>query len=320
MALFGLTPQKDKAPPAGGAGAGAAPNGDILDVTDASFMADVIEESRTRPVVIDFWAPWCGPCRQLGPALERAVTAAKGKVRLAKVDIDKNPAIAQQFRVQSIPAVFVIDGGKAFQGFTGALPESQVKAFVDELAASSGAAGGGAEDGAPSLEEVLQIGAEVLAEGDAPGAAQAYAQALQMEPGNVKAIAGLARCYLVLGDPERAAEIAAMAPADAKDAELSAVRAQLALQSGPAAEDAPLRARLEANADDHQARFDLAAALSARGDLQGAADALLELVRRDRGWNEDAARKQLLTVFEAAGPTSEVAKSGRRRLSSLMFS
>ena len=224
MPLFGLTPQKDKAPPAGAGGAapGAAPGGpapggsggDILDVTDASFMKDVIEESRTRPVVIDFWAPWCGPCRQLGPALERAVTAAKGKVRLAKVDIDKNPAIAQQFRVQSIPAVFVIDGGKAFQGFTGALPDSQVKAFVDELAASSGALGapGGAEGDAPTLEEVLQIGAEMLAEGDAPGAAQAYAQALQMAPGDFKAIAGLARCYLVLGDPERAAEIAAMAP------------------------------------------------------------------------------------------------------------
>ena len=319
MALFGLTPQKDKAPPAGGAGEGAADGGDILDVTDASFMKDVVEESRTRPVVIDFWAPWCGPCRQLGPALERAVTAAKGKVRLAKVDIDKNPAIAQQFRVQSIPAVFVIDAGKAFQGFTGALPESQVKAFVDELAAASGVPGADGPDGEPSLDEVLQIGAEVLAEGDAPGAAQAYAQALQMEPQNLKAIAGLARCYLVLGDPERAAEIAAMAPADASDAELAAVRAQLALQSGPPAEDAPLRARLAQDPDDHQARFDLAGALSARGDLQGAADELLELMRRDRAWNDDGARKQLLTVFEAAGPTSEVAKGGRRRLSSLLF-
>ena len=317
MALFGLKPQ-DKPAPSGG-GAGPAGSADILDVTDASFMADVVEESRARPVVIDFWAPWCGPCRQLGPALEKAVTAAKGAVRLAKVNIDENPAIAQQFRVQSIPAVFVIDGGKAFQGFTGALPESQVKAFIDELAASSGVPGQPGADEAPSVDEILQIAGEVLAEGDAPAAAQFYAQALQLEPENVRAIAGLARCYLVLGDPDRAREIAAMAPAGATDAELAAVRAQLALQSGPAAEDAPLRARLEADADDHQARFDLAAALSARGDLQGAADELLELMRRDRAWNDDAARKQLLTVFEAAGPTSEVAKAGRRRLSSLLF-
>ena len=317
MALFGFKPPTDKPAPAGEGGAGAP--ADILDVTDATFMKEVLEESRTRPVVIDFWAPWCGPCRQLGPALEKAVAAKRGAVRLAKVNVDENPAISQQFRVQSIPAVFVIDGGKAFQGFTGALPESQIKAFIDELAASAGVPGQGGPDAAPTAEEVLQIAAEVLAEGDAAGAAQAYAQALQMEAGNVKAIAGLARCYLMLGEPDRAREVAAMAPADSKDPELAGVRAQLALQSGPAAEDAPLRSRLEADANDHQARFDLAAALSGRGDLQGAADELLELMRRDRGWNDDAARRQLLTVFEAAGPTSDVAKNGRRRLSSLLF-
>ncbi|MBE7217028.1 MAG: tetratricopeptide repeat protein [Caulobacteraceae bacterium] len=316
MALFGLQQPKPKA------AEGDAPGGgDILDVTDASFMADVVEESQKRPVVIDFWAPWCGPCRQLGPALEKAVTAAKGKVRLAKVNVDENPGIAGQFRVQSIPAVFVIDGGKAFQGFTGALPESQVKAFIDELAASSGVpgAGAGGPGDEPTVDEVLEIAGQVLAEGDAAGAAEAYAHALQLEPQNIKAIAGLARCYLQLGDADRAREIAAMAPAEAADPELSAVRAQLALQSGPAAEDAPLRARLEADANDHQARFDLAAALSGRGDLAGAADELLELMRRERGWNDDAARKQLLTVFEAAGPASDVAKNGRRRLSSLLF-
>lgn len=316
MALFGLKPQNDKPAPGG---AGAAASGDILDVTDATFMKEVVEESRTRPVVIDFWAPWCGPCRQLGPALEKAVAAKKGAVRLAKVNVDENPAISQQFHVQSIPAVFVIDGGKAFQGFTGALPESQIKAFIDELAASAGVPGQGEAGAEPTVDDVLQIAGEVLAEGDAAGAAQAYAQALQMEAGNVKAVAGLARCYLVLGEPERAREVAAMAPADSADAELAAVRAQLSLQSGPAAEDTPLRARLQADPGDHQARFDLAAALSGRGDLQGAADELLELMRRDRGWNDDAARKQLLTVFEAAGPTSEVAKAGRRRLSSLLF-
>lgn len=318
MALFGLKPQPG---PAQGA-AGDAPSGDVLEVTDATFMKEVVEESRTRPVVVDFWAPWCGPCRQLTPSLEKAVSAKKGAVRLAKINIDENPAVAQQFRVQSIPAVFVIDGGKAFQGFQGALPDSQVRAFIDELAANSPGAGAGAEPGAEdeiSVAEVLQIGAEMLAEGDAAGAAQAYAQALQLEPDNVGAIAGLARCYLTLGDLDRAREVAALAPADAKDADLLAVRAALALQSGPAAEDAPLRVRLETDANDHQARFDLAGALAGRGNFAGAADELLELMRRDRGWNEDAARKQLLTVFEAAGPTSEVAKNGRRRLSSLLF-
>ena len=321
MALFGLKPQGGPAQDAaGGAAGGAAPSGDVVEVTDATFVKDVVEESRTRPVVVDFWAPWCGPCRQLTPSLEKAVAAKKGAVRLAKINIDENPAIAQQFRVQSIPAVFVIDGGKAFQGFQGALPDSQVRAFIDELVANSPGADAppGAEDEI-SVAEMLQIGAEMLAEGDAAGAAQAYAQALQLEPENVGAVAGLARCYLTLGEADRAREVAALAPADAKDADLLAVRAALALRSGPATEDAPLRARLQADADDHQARFDLAGALAGRGDLQGAADELLELMRRDRGWNDDAARRQLLTVFEAAGPMSEVAKAGRRRLSSLLF-
>ena len=316
MALFGLKPQTPTTPTGGdGGGAGAS---DILDVTDATFMQEVVEESRNRPVVIDFWAPWCGPCRQLGPALEKAVTAAKGKVRLAKVNVDENPAISQQFRVQSIPAVFVIDGGKAFQGFTGALPESQIKAFIDELAASSGVPGqaGGDE---PSVEEILQIAGEVLAEGDAASAAQAYAQVLQMEPDNVKGLAGLARCYLTLGDPDRAREIADMAPATSTDPELAAVRAQLQLRSGPATEDAPLRARLDANPDDHEARFELAGALSGRGDLQGAVDELLELMRRDRSWNDDGARKQLLQFFEAWGVMDPDTIRGRRKLSALLF-
>jgi putative thioredoxin len=307
MPLIGLTPAPkpvDKTAAPGGA------PGDIVDVTDATFMKEVIEESRTRPVVIDLWAPWCGPCRQLTPSLEKAVTAKKGAVRLAKINIDENPSIAQQFRVQSIPAVFVVDQGKAFQGFQGALPESQVKAFIDEIAGPTG----------PSdIDGFLALAAESLAAGDAGGAAQAYAQALQLEPQNVKAIAGLARCYLTGGDVERAREVAAMAPADAKDPDLAAVRAALLLADQAAGETAPLTTRLAADADDHEARFELAKLLAGRGDFKGAADHLLTIVERDRGWNEEAARKQLLIVFEAAGPGSDVARNGRRRLSSMLF-
>jgi len=310
--LFGKKP----ATPAAGDGHAA---GDILDVTDATFMKEVVEESKTRPVVIDFWAPWCGPCRQLGPSLEKHVGAQKGKVRLAKVDIDKNPMIAKQFRVQSIPAVFVIDQGKAFQGFMGALPDSQVKAFVEELASGIP---GGEEGGEPSMDEILAIGAEALAAGDTASAAQVYAQALQIEPDNVKAVAGLARCYLAMGETERAEEIAGMAPEGSSDPDLLSVRAQLKIAANAAkgdAEDQPLRARLAADENDHEARLELAKAMAGRGDFQGASDELFSIIERERGWNDDAARKELLTVFEAAGFMSDVAKNGRRRLSSLLF-
>ncbi len=309
--LFGTKPKPPPAPAAG------AP-GDIMDVTDASFAKEVVEESRLRPVVIDFWAPWCGPCRQLGPALEKAVAAKGGAVRLAKVNIDENPRIAQQFRVQSIPAVFVVDQGQPFQGFTGALPESQVKSFIDKLVESFGGAGEGG-----GLDELLQLAGEALAGGDVANAAAAYAQALQAEPDNLAAIAGLAQCHLQLGDVERAQEVAALAPADARSPELDAVRAALKLATAPPVDEgeaAALRRRLEADPDDHQARFDLAGVLSAGGDLQGASDALLDLIARDRGWSDEAARRRLLTVFEDAGPGSEVARQGRRRLSSILFS
>ena len=318
--LFGTKPKP--APGPVGAGGGVAASGDILDVTDASFAKEVVEESRTRPVVIDFWAPWCGPCRQLGPALEKAVAAAGGAVRLAKVNIDENPRIAQQFRVQSIPAVFVVDQGQPFQGFTGALPDSQVKAFVDRLVTEFGGAAPEAEAGG-GIDDLIAFAAEALTAGDTAQAAAAYAQAMSVEPQNVAAIAGLARCYLALGETDRAREVAALAPAEARSAELDAVRAQLKLSEGAPSDDgetAALHARLRADVADHAARFDLARALAAKGDLQGASEQLLDLMARERGWNEDAARRQLLEVFEAAGPTSEVTRQGRRRLSSLLFS
>lgn len=308
MALIGLTPPPKPSVKAASAGDGP---GDIVDVTDASFMQEVIEESRKRPVVIDLWAPWCGPCRQLTPALEKAVAAKKGAVRLAKVNIDENPGIAQQFRVQSIPSIFVVDQGKAFQGFQGALPESQVRAFIDEIAGPAGPT---------DVDGLIALAAEALAEGDTGGAAQAYAQALQLEPTHLKAIAGLARCYLASGDIERAREVTAMAPADAKDVDIAAVRASLKLAEAAQGEAAPLQQQLAADADDHEARFELARLLAGRGDLQGAVDHLLAIMERDRTWNDEAARRQLLTVFEAAGPASEVARHGRRRLSSMLFS
>jgi len=291
---------------------GAPPVGDIIkDGTDASFVADVIEASRTTPVIVDFWATWCGPCRQLGPALEKAVAAAKGAVKLVKIDIDKNPAFAGQLRVQSIPAVFAFVDGRPVDGFMGALPESQVKQFVDRLAKQGG--------GSP-VDQMLEIARESLELGDLGGAAQAYAQVLQAEPQNVKALGGLARLYQQAGDLERAREVLAMAPEDAKDPDLDGVRAALALAESAPSETAAFEQRLAADADDHEARFELAKALAGRGRLEEAVDELIEIVRRDRAWNDEAARKQLLTIFEAAGPMSDIAKQGRRKLSALLFS
>ncbi|HEV2531325.1 co-chaperone YbbN [Phenylobacterium sp.] len=295
---------------------GAAAAGDLIkDGTDASFMADVIEASNTQPVIVDFWAPWCGPCKQLGPALEKAVAAAKGAVKLVKIDIDKNPAYAGQLRVQSIPAVFAFDGGRPVDGFMGALPESQVKAFVERLVKAD--AGGAA--GSP-VDDLLELARESLEMNDLGGAAQAYAQILQAEPENPKALGGLARLYLQNGDPERAREVLAMAPPQAKDPDLDSVRAALALAEAAPSETAPFEQRLAKNADDHEARLELARALAGSGRMDEAADHLLTIIERDREWNDQAARKQLLLVFEAAGPMSEVAKQGRRRLSAILFS
>ncbi len=292
--------------------AGKPPAADLIkDATDATFMKDVVEASKEVPVIVDFWATWCGPCKQLGPSLEKHVAAARGAVKLVKVDIDKNPAYAGQLRVQSIPAVFAFVDGRPVDGFMGALPDSQVKAFVDKLAK---------EGGGDPIQQLLDMARESLEVGDPGGAAQAYAQILQVDPANVKAIGGMARLYQQSGDLERAREILELAPPDAKDPDLDGVRAALSLASDAPSETAEFTARLSTNADDHEARFEFAKALAGSGRMMDAVDELLEIVRRDRDWNDGAARKQLLTIFEAAGPVSDVAKQGRRKLSALLFS
>lgn len=297
--------------------AAAAVKGDLIkDSADASFLADVVEESRRQPVIVDFWATWCGPCKQLTPTLEKVVTAAKGAVKLVKIDVDKNPAYAGQLRVQSIPTVYAFVNGQPVDAFMGALPESQVKAFIDKAVK----AGGGGETGPSPVEELLTFATESLALSDLGGAAQAYAQVLQIEPENTKAIAGLARVYLAGGDVERAREILAMAPADSKDAEIAGVRAALELASGATGDLAAVQRRLEVDPADHEARFELAAGLAGQGRMDEAVDELLVIVKADRAWNDDAARKQLIKIFEAAGPVSDVAKTGRRKLSAVLFS
>lgn len=291
--------------------AAAGPADFIKDGTDASFLADVIETSKDTPVIVDFWAPWCGPCRQLGPSIEKAVLAAKGKVKLVKIDIDQNPQFAGQLRVQSIPAVFAFVGGRPVDGFMGALPDSQVKQFVDRMAGQAPA---------NATDELLAQAKESLDLGDIGGAAQAYAEVLQGEPDNVKALGGLARCYLNGGDAERAREVADMAPPGAKDADLDSVRAALALADEAPEETGEFEQRLAKDAGDHEARFEIAKALAARGAWDEAADHLLKIIERDRTWNDEAARKQLITIFEAAGAGSDVTRAGRRRLSSILFS
>ena len=282
----------------------------IQEGADARFVADVIEASKVQPVIVDFWATWCGPCKQLTPALEKAVLAAKGAVKLVKIDVDKNPVYAGQLRVQSIPTVYAFVGGKPVDGFTGALPDSQIKAFIDKLA---GPAAGS------EVDEALAMARDSLEVGDIGGAAQGFAQALQLDPENLSAIGGLARCYLAGGDTERAEEVVAMAPPGAKNPDLESVRAALALAAEAPSETAQAEASLAADPDDHAARMELAKALAGKGELQAAADHLLTILGKDRDWNDGAARAQLLTVFEAAGAASEVTLKGRRRLSSILF-
>ena len=296
----------------------AAPAGNggdlVKDATDATFAADVIEASRETPVIVDFWAPWCGPCKQLTPVLEEAVRAAKGAVRMVKVDIDQNQQIAAQLRVKSIPAVFAFEGGKPVDGFMGALPASEIKAFVKRLADLGGKGNG--------LDEALAQGEEMLDKGAAADAAQVFAAVLAEDAANARALGGLARVELAVGDIARARQTLEMAPPEiVDDPAIVAARSaiELAEQTQDTGEEAELKARLEANPDDHQARYDLALALLAGKDREGAVETLLELFRRDAEWNDGAAKAQLFKLFDSFGPKDPLTLSGRRRLSSMIF-
>jgi putative thioredoxin len=294
-------------------GAAAAADGMVKDTTTQTFVKDVIEESKRQPVLVDFWAEWCGPCKQLTPILEKVVRAAKGKVKLVKMDIDKHPSIPGQLGIQSIPAVFAFANGQPVDGFMGALPESQVTAFIERL--TKDRIGGDEKD-------LLNAADEALAGGNPAAAADLYAKVLAQDAANVAALAGLARCYVATGAIEQARQTLAMVP-DAKrnDATVAAARAALELAEqaksvGPIAE---LERKVAADPLDHQARFDLAVALSAKGRRGEAVDHLIEIVRRDRKWKDDGARKQLVQFFEAWGPTDEATVAGRKRLSSILF-
>jgi len=285
----------------------------VKETTTQAFVKDVIEESRRQPVLVDFWAPWCGPCKQLTPVLEKAVKAAKGKAKLVKMNIDDHPSIPGQMGIQSIPAVIAFVNGQPVDGFMGALPESQVTAFLERLIKDRV---GGEE------KDLLKQADAALAEGDAAHAADIYAGVLAQDSGNVPALAGLARCYVETGATEQAKQTLAMVPESKhNEAPVAAARAALELAEqannlGPLGE---LEQKVAANPLDHQARFDLAVALNAKGQRREALDHLLEIVRRDRKWNDDGARKQLVQLFEAWGPTDEATIEGRRRLSSILF-
>jgi putative thioredoxin len=289
----------------------------VKEATLSSFGADVIEASRDVPVVVGFWSPRSPASIEMTTALEKAVAAVNGAVKLVKVNIDENIEIARQLRIQTMPTVYVFHKGQPVDGFAGPQPESQVKQFVQALA-------GGAGESHDHAAEILEIAEQAVAAGDIGQAAQAYAHVLQDEPGHPKAVAGLARCYLKSGDLERAKQtLSLVRPEDEKDEAVRAVAAELSLRETAAAaagKNAELEAKLAANPNDHQARFDLALALDGTGDREGAIEQLLDIVRRDRKWNDEAARKQLVTLFEAMGPTDERTIATRRKLSSILFS
>jgi putative thioredoxin len=282
----------------------------------ASFMADVIDASHDAAIVVDFWAPWCGPCKQLGPALEKAVRDARGAVRMVKINIDENPELAQQMRIQSIPAVYAFKDGRPVDGFVGAVPESQIKQFVGRLA-------GGAAGPSP-IEEALALAQEAMAAGDTARAANIYGQILQHEPGTAEAVAGLARIAITRKEFAQARQLLDRVPKEAAaHAEVVAARTALELaETGEKAQGAvgELRRRLEHNPADHEARFELASALFAADERAQAVDELMDLVRRDRKWNDEAARKQLVKFFEAMGHADPLTVAARKRLSSILFS
>ncbi|WP_300032676.1 thioredoxin [uncultured Roseobacter sp.] len=298
---------------------GAAPAADdlIKDSTEATFMADVVETSQTIPVIVDFWAPWCGPCKTLGPQLEEAVRAAKGAVKMVKINVDEAQMIAGQLQIQSIPTVYAFHKGQPVDGFQGAVPPSEIKAFVDRVIKA-----GGGEAPGEQLDEAVAAAEEMLGEGAATDAAQTFAAILGEDPNHAGAYGGLVRAHIAMGELDQAEAILNGAPAEiSKAPELEAANAQLELarqaeRAGPLDD---LRSAVEADPDDMQARFDLAQALHANGDVEAAVDALLELFRRDREWNDGAAKAQLFTIFEALKPNDPIMLNGRRKLSSMIF-
>lgn len=297
---------------------GATPGADLIkDASEATFMADVIEASNDTPIIVDFWAPWCGPCKTLGPLLEAAVTAAKGAVKMVKINVDEAQGIAGQLQIQSIPTVYAFHKGQPIDGFQGALPESEIKAFVDKVIAASGGEAPGEE-----LSDAVAAAEEMLAEGAAVDAAQTFAAILEQDPNQAAAYGGLVRAHIALDDLDQAEAVLNGAPAGISETpELEAAHAQLELARqaadvGPVAE---LTTLVEAEPDNHQARFDLALALHAGGQVDEAVNQLLELFRRDRDWNDAAAKTQMFTIFEALKSDDPIVLNGRRRLSSMIF-
>ena len=286
----------------------------IKDSTEATFLKDVIETSKTVPVIVDFWAPWCGPCKTLTPALEAAVTAAKGRVKLVKIDVDRAPNLSQQLRIQSIPTIYAFWQGQPVDAFQGAIPGSEIKKFIEKLTALGGDDGG--------LADALAAAEEMLAEGAAADAAETFAAILTEEPENAAAYGGLIRSHLAIDDLDKAQALADAAPAKiAGSTEITAARAQieLARQAANAGPEDQLRAAVAGDPQNRQARFDLATALHASGKVQEAVDTLLDLFKLDRDWNDGAAKTQLFTIFGALKPQDPIVLQGRRRLSSMIF-